>query len=373
MKKIGILFGMEDTFPWAFVDAVNARRIPGVEAEVIKLGGTRMNDSCTYRVIVDRISHEIKYYRAYLKHAALYGTYVINNPFWWSADDKFFECAVATSLGVEVPRTVVLPSKSYPEGVVERSLRNLVYPLHWKEMLEYTGLPAIMKPVDGGGWKHVYKIHSLEELLHYYDQTGPLCMILQEFIDFEHYVRCFCIGKNVIIPVRYDPRERKYIVDHRHLTPELGRRIVEDARKLNEALDYDMNTVEFAIKDGVPYAIDFLNPAPDFDLHSITQVYFNQVVEAMADLVIEIAQSDRTTATTQHWYPYLREHGRMGLESPSLESSSRTFRVPVEVGDGKAGSKIPMKDGSKSSKESRESKGQGTGSRSAGGGAGKKR
>ena len=58
--------------------------------------------------------------------------------------------------------------------------------------------------------------------------------------------------------------------------------MLDGAWALNHALGYDMNSVEFAIKDGVPYAIDFTNPAPDMDVHSILPKHFQMVVEAMA-------------------------------------------------------------------------------------------
>src|SRR5205807_3729775 len=131
MMKIGLLCGREYSFPPAFVDRVNARGAGhGIVAELARLGGTLMNEPPEYRVIVDRISHEVDYYRGYLKHAALQGTYVINNPFWWTADDKFFNYAVAAKLGVAIPKTILLPQKSYPSDVdiVSESLRNLKYP-----------------------------------------------------------------------------------------------------------------------------------------------------------------------------------------------------------------------------------------------------
>ena len=114
-------------------------------------------------------------------------------------------------------------------------------------------------------------------------------MTLQEFIDFDLYVRCFTFGKTDIIPVAYDPRERRYLVEHEYLTPALGARVVRDAQTINLALGYEMNTIEFAIKDGVPYAIDFLNPACDFERDRITPLYFEIVVEKMARLVIDRA------------------------------------------------------------------------------------
>ena len=302
--KVGLLCGREYAFPPAFIERVNELgRSHGVSAEFVKLAGTRMGERPAYRVIVDRISHEVEYYRAYLKHAVLEGTYVINNPFWWTADDKFFNYSVAARLGVAVPKTIVLPQKSYPPeyDLTSESLHNLGYPIEWDALLDYVGRPAILKPYSGGGWKHVYKVNNREELLRAYDGTGPYCMTLQEFIDFKEYVRCFTFGKTDIVPVAYDPRERRYLVDHSYLSPELGARIVRDAQTLNRALGYEMNTIEFAVRDGVPYAIDFLNPAPDFERDRITAFYFEMVVQRMAELVIDRALNGTPQQTWPRW------------------------------------------------------------------------
>jgi hypothetical protein len=307
--KIGLLCGRENTFPGAFIHRVNELgREHNITAEFVKIGGTRMDEPNPYRVIVDRISHEIPYYRAYLKQAVLEGTIVINNPFWWSADDKFFECALATKLGVAVPKTVVLPQKSYVEGVVTESLRNLVYPIPWQELVDYVGLPAFMKPFIGGGWKNVYKIHSVEELVWAFDQTGELGMILQEGITWDQYVRCYCLGQTNIMPIRYEPENpfhERYVYDPDFLNSELAARVVHDAQILNQALGFDMNTVEFAIRDGVPYAIDFLNVAPDMDYHSVGEHYFAWVVENMSRLVIERALSGYTPGSQYRWDAFL--------------------------------------------------------------------
>jgi hypothetical protein len=302
--KVGLLCGREYAFPPAFIDRVNTLgRERGITAEFVKLTGTKMGEPSGYRVIVDRISHEVEYYRAFLKHAVLTGTYVINNPFWWTADDKFFNYAVAQRVGVAVPKTVVLPQKSYPPDIdlTAESLHNLGYPIDWDGLLDYVGRPAILKPYSGGGWKHVYKVNNREELIAAYDSTGPYCMTLQQFIHFDQYVRCFTFGKTDIVPVRYDPHERRYLVEHTYLTPELGERIVKDAQTLNTALGYEMNTIEFAVENGVPYAIDFLNPAPDFERDRITPHYFEIVVEKMANLVIDRAVSGQPSQSWPRW------------------------------------------------------------------------
>jgi hypothetical protein len=301
---VGLLCGREFSFPPAFIHAVHELgKKSGVTAEMVKFGGTKMGEPPPYRVIVDRISHEVEFYRASLKHAVLQGTYVINNPFWWTADDKFFNYSVASKLGLAIPKTVVLPQKDYPKDIdlTPESLRNMEYPIDWDGLLDYVGRPAILKPYSGGGWKHVHKVHDKQELLDAYDRTAPYCMTLQEFVNFDQYVRCFTFGKTDIIPVHYDPRERRYIVDHSYLSSALGERIVKDAQTINQALGYEMNTIEFAVQDGVPYAIDFLNPAPDFERDRITQHYFDVVLDRMSKLVIDRALSGATSNPWPRW------------------------------------------------------------------------
>lgn len=308
-KLVGLLVGRENTFPHAFIDRVNSKNM-GVRAEFCRLGGTRMDEPMPYSVIVDRISHEIPYYRGYLKKAVLDGCVVINNPFWWAADDKFFEACLAMKQGVAVPKTVVLPQKSYVEGVVSESLRNLEYPLDWRSIADYVGFPAFLKPFWGGGWKNVYKCDNMEELIWSFDQTGELGMILQEGIEFDKYARCFVLGQTNVRVIHYEPRNPfhlRYVVgDSREFFgAELYDRIERDARTLVTALGYDMDTVEFAVRDDIPYAIDWLNPAPDMDYHSITPSNFEWVVENMANLVIDRALNGYTPGAHYRWDRFL--------------------------------------------------------------------
>jgi len=290
-NKIGLIVGREWSWPPAFIEEVN-RRNEGVTAEYVTLGAPRMDDPASYRVIIDRISHEVPFYRTYLKHAALQGVTVVNNPFMWSADDKFFEATLATSLGVASPKTVLLPNKEYVPGIVHtESLRNLAFPLDWQAVVDHVGLPCILKDAYGGGWKEVYVCHSLEELLHHYDHSGLLTMIVQEFIEWDEFVRCLAIGREVVRPIKYDPKSRKYHENLDFLPPELHDRIVKDSLTLVRALGYDMNSMEWAIREGVPYAIDFMNPAPDMDIYSLTPVHFEWVVQAMADMAIRLAKA----------------------------------------------------------------------------------
>jgi hypothetical protein len=243
-------------------------------------------------VIIDRISHEVPYYRTFLKHAVLAGATVVNNPFMWSADDKLFDASLATKLGVVSPRTVVLPNKDYVAGIKhDESLRNLRYPIDWRGIIDYVGLPCVLKDAHGGGWRDVYVCRSLDDLLKHYNSSGLLTMVVQEFIEWDHFVRCLAVGRSEVLPMKYDPRARRYLVEHEHLTPELGRRVVDDSLTLVRALGYDMCSLEWAIKNDVPYAIDFMNPAPDMDVYSLTPHYFDWAVRQMADMAIRLAKA----------------------------------------------------------------------------------
>lgn len=301
MTKIGLLVGREWSFPPAFIEEIN-RRDAGVSAEYVQLGGTCMDEPIPYAVIIDRISHEVPYYRSYLKHAVLQGTAVVNNPFMWTADDKFFGASLITKLGVASPKTAVLPNHEYVPGIVHNeSLRNLLYPMPWQDIVDYVGLPCILKDAHGGGWKDVYVCHSLDELIQHYNESGRLTMVVQEFIKWDQFVRCICIGQEEVLPIKYDPKERRYHVEHDHLSPELGTRVVSDALKIVHALGYDMNSIEFAIRDGVPYAIDFMNPAPDMDINSLTPHYFEWAITKMADMAIKLAQKPRAERAAPRW------------------------------------------------------------------------
>lgn len=293
MVSVGIISGQE-VFTNALLAELNSR--PGVQAEWVNLGPVSLNDPCPYDVVIDRLSHCYEFYQAYLKRAALSGTYVINNPFRFLCDDKFFNYGLAERLGIPVPKTVLLPAREYDDRVLNREdLHNLREEFAWETVLEEIGLPAILKPFDGYGWREVYRIESLDQLVKVYDESMMDVMMLQEFIDFEHYVRCFVVGAEAVLATRYDPSARRYIVDHEHLSPELGEKIVSSCRTLCRALSYDLNTVEFAIRDGVPYAIDFMNPVPEAKPDVITPVYFSWLVNHVCNFVERVAHEGRST------------------------------------------------------------------------------
>lgn len=300
MKKIGVLFGMEISFPGALVERINSKNIEGIQAEFVVTGAARLDNSPRYAVIVDRISHQVPFYRAFLKHAALQGTVVLNNPFWASADDKFFNYSLAAKLGVAVPPTVMLPHKQPPGQTTDRSMRNLEFPLDWEAVFAYVGEQGFLKPVDGGGWRDVHQVRNREEFFRVYDQSRDLCMLYQKAVDFTDYFRCYVVGQKKVRIMPYDPlrpHPDRYVQDAspaRRPTPaakKLLKRIEQDALTLCRALGYDLNTVEFAVEEGIPYAIDFMNPVPDADLHTVGSANFEWLVEQVAQLAIAKART----------------------------------------------------------------------------------
>jgi glutathione synthase/RimK-type ligase-like ATP-grasp enzyme len=294
MKRVGLLVGRERTFPDALIAEV-ARRGAGVVCEYAKLSAPRAHEPVPYDVLVDRISHDIQCYQPWLKLAALWGTRVVNNPFWRIVDDKFFNAGLAARLGAAVPKTVLLPQKAYGPDVTSASLHNLDW-VDWDELGRHLGYPMYMKPHWGGGWKDVSRVTSKEELLAAYDKSDGKTMIVQEEIVWTQYVRCIVIGQRDVMPALWDPRlphHERYVKAEQNmpaLDPPLLERVEKDALLITQALGYDMNTVEFAVRDGVPYAIDFMNSAPDFDVSSLGERHFAWVVSRMGELVIDLAK-----------------------------------------------------------------------------------
>jgi hypothetical protein len=310
-KQIALLFGMEDTFPWALIDAINNKGKGQVEAGPVEVSYIKDDGKFPYDLLLDRISHEVPFYRTYVKCAIASGVQVVNNPIWWSADDKFFDNLVAKAAKVAVPRTVVLPHKRHPPNTEDKSFRNMKW-VDWDEVFAYVGFPIFMKPAYGGGWKDVYKCDNPQEFFAAYDQTRDLTMMAQEAIDFTEYYRCYVLGRSRVHIMPYDPKQPhhlRYVKNPLPMPKAFEAKLRRDAIALCEGLGYDMNTVEFAVRDGVPYAIDFMNCAPDADLQSVGPENFEWVVTNMAEVLIEKAIARPPFELTGNW-PTLLHTGR---------------------------------------------------------------
>ena len=308
MKKIGVLHGKERSFPEAFVARVNGKNIPGIMAESVRIDKAMQGVDSGYSVIIDRISQDVPFYRTWLKNAAVTGTAVINNPFWWSADDKYFNNCLMTKLDVPVPKTAIIPSRDLPDDTSNESFSNLAFPLDWESIFKYVGFPAYMKPYAGGGWKSVYRLENSEDFFTKHTETGQLVMLLQEEIVFTEYYRCYCIGGKYVRIMSYEPRNPhhlRYVADFKP-SPERLKQMTDIVLRINQYLGYDFNTVELAVRDNVPYAIDFCNPAPDAERNSVGDENFEWVVETAANYAIEKAMEHKEGADNLTWGEYVR-------------------------------------------------------------------
>jgi hypothetical protein len=121
--------------------------------------------------------------------------------------------------------------------------------------------------------------------------------------------------------MKYDPKaphHERYVKGNPQPSTALKARIEKDALALRRALGYDLNTVEFAVEDGVPYAIDFMNPAPDAEVTSVGQQNFEWVVDAVARMAVKKALSGENPVEELRWAaflngPKLAETGTVGV------------------------------------------------------------
>jgi len=239
-KKIGILFGKERSFPEAIIKRINEKKAKGIIAEPVKIDKVMQGEGSGYAVILDRISQDVPFYRAFLKNASISGTY--------------------------------------------------------------------MKPFAGGGWKHVYRLESKEDFFEKHAETGQLVMLLQEEIVFEQYFRCYCIGRKYVHIMPYEPRNPHHLRYVANFKPSksLLKEMEQIVLKINNYLGYEFNTVELAVRDGVPYAIDFCNPAPDADLQSVGTENFEWVIEHAAKYLIEVAESNDPKVGNLSWGNFIK-------------------------------------------------------------------
>jgi hypothetical protein len=300
-KKIGLIIGREWSWPSALITEIN-KRGQNVTAEFVKIGGTFMTADCPYHVIIDRMSHEIPYYRTYLKYAALNNCYVINNPFVVSADDKFFGIGLVNRLGGRTPRTVALPNKRVENENVPESFRNLEYPMDWQGIIDFVGVPAILKDINTGGRRLSKRVHNIDELIRCYDESDTLTVVLQQIIETNTHIHCFVIGQERVLATHYSFEEKKYLADEAKIDPAIIQRASKSALLITQAYGYDINMVEYVVHDGAPYLINPTNPVPDLDINLLTAGHFSWTIREMADFAIQMANQPKPQYEHYNWH-----------------------------------------------------------------------
>ena len=287
-KRIGLLIGREWDWPSAFMEAVNARDA-GVTAELIKLGSTNLDEPCDYDLIIDRMSHEIPYYRAYLQEAAVAGVDIISNPFLWQLDNRFLGHVIINKFGFRTPKTVALPNKDVERDVVADTFRNLKYPLEWQEIIDYVGVPAIMKDIRTGGRRIVHRVNSVDELIQRYDESGTRTVIVQEVIESNTHVHCFVVGQAEVLVLNYSLDDGRYLPTPVERHP-FHDHFVNVALSLTRAYAYDINMVEFVVRHEQSYVINSNNPSPVIDKTLMMPDQFQWCVDEVVALAIKRAK-----------------------------------------------------------------------------------
>ena len=179
---------------------------------------------------------------------------------------------------------------------------------------------------------------------HKHGETGQLVMMLQEEIVFDDYFRCYCIGQKDVLIMPYEPRNpfHERYTSEMNTKGEAGEKLLktihEYTLRLCNALGYDFNTVEFAVRDGIPIAIDFCNPAPDADIHSVGQKNFDWVVEAAANMAIERAQNHKEGMNNLTWGTFLKSAtNQIPVADMMKETSTKQEAAPKKATTSKKG------------------------------------
>lgn len=267
------------------------------ETEFISLSALPAPISGDYRVVVDRLSFRFPYLREVVKSYAIGGTYVINNPFASALTDKLVDMKLAAGLGIPVPRTTVLPRL---EGMEETE--GAVTEINWEKALEGIGFPCILKPYDGYAWDDVYVVNTMDELRSRYDSLSSRpVMLAQQLVRYREYYRAFCIDRKHVLFAPWVPRPfgmGEFPVSARKPDAGLVERLSEMTVRLNEALDLDVNAVEWCLDDeGRPWLIDAFNEVPDIRRENLPENYYRWLVEHFVACIRDRAGSARRNRT----------------------------------------------------------------------------
>jgi glutathione synthase/RimK-type ligase-like ATP-grasp enzyme len=308
MKKIGILYGDEQNFPQELIKNINSKE-KNIIAEEISLDIYTYEDVLDYNVIFDRISNKVDFYRSILKSAVTSGVKVVNEPFYQSVDDNFFNASLAKKLKINTPKTIVIPSKEHPEETNQNSFKNLKYPLDWEKAFEYIGFPPILNPTTGESNYNEYKVYNEHEFFSAYALSGRHTMILQEYLDYDEYYRCYTIGMENVKIMSYKP---DHPMHHRYedVEPQLGPKIQKEIEniciRICKAIGFEFNVIEIAIIDGKPYAVEFLNSTPNADKEYLYENNFEWLVNNTADYLISLAKKRKAVPSGHTWSSELK-------------------------------------------------------------------
>lgn len=291
-SKIGILELKDDPF---IIDVVS--RMSGLSVEFLSFGESPIPICSDYRVVVDRLSFRFPYLKEVVKNMSLDGTYVLNNPFAASTNNKMVDAKAFQLLGIPAPKSIVVPG---PEP--QEELAGVVSLPSWDRVAEEVGFPCFFKPVDGFGWDDVYEINTLEELKERHKAVGAgKVWLVQQKIYYVHYYRVFCIGKDVLF-IRWIPRPLgmgEYLYTDLNEISDIKDKLIEQTIRLNACLDIDINVIEWCVDaKGQPWVIDAFNEVPDMPKSRMPPDYYWWIVDRFVACIKDKLNPDKQNRHT---------------------------------------------------------------------------
>ncbi len=280
------------------------------EVERVWIEPYDLNKPCRWDVVIDRLTHWYHTSREWIKKAVIMdGLYVFNNPWALQSMEKHTAYCAMMHLGMPVPRTWMVPPKSYdPSADLAPTLRRYAKLFDLGQIGETVGYPLIMKPYDGGGWRAVTKADNETALRQAYEASGKLVMHVQEAIHpYEEFVRCIGFGPQTRL-IRYavsEPLHDRYQMDQDFLSEEDASVIVDTTLTINTFFGWEFNSCEMLLRNGVWHPIDFANACPDSQVTSL-HYHFPWLVKAYLRWAIFCAATLRPMRRTLDWDPYYR-------------------------------------------------------------------
>ncbi len=289
--RVGIIRGEEDLFPEKLLAAINEKSRAeklNIFADYLMIGGTLTNQACDYVVILDRVSHKLPFLRTILKNSALSGTHIINNPFNDGFYNPFFCLSLASNLGIKIPKTMLLPSRMHPEGTSSKTMRNIIFPLDWQSYFKSVGFPCWLKPALNKTYSENVFVSDNQEFFKVYDSSGNVAFMVQEHLETQDFYHAYYVaGSDVQIVQKSvltaQSNKKNLSAKHREL-------MSKATKKLCQALGFEINKVDFAVKNDDLYVIDALNPVPIVEDAFSNEESFQQFVQMVAHLLISKAE-----------------------------------------------------------------------------------
>lgn len=315
-RKIGLSLGADLCWPVCYEEILrlldleiehDGQRIR-FEVKRVAIEPFDIRQPCPYDVVIDRVTHWYHTSREWIKKSILMdGLYTYNNPWSIQSMEKQTTYCAMAHLGLPVPRTWLVPPKSYqPHDDLDTTLQRYARLFDLGEIGRQLGYPMYMKPYDGGAWKGVSRIRDEVQLREVYEESGTYLMHLQESIEgFDRFVRCIGLGPRFLL-VSYDPDaplHDRYRICHDFVSDEDAALLRDMALTINSFFGWDFNSCESLHRNGTWYPIDFANACPDSQVTSL-HYYFPWIVLANIRWSVFCAATRRQMPKNLDWQPY---------------------------------------------------------------------